>query len=323
MEPPATGRRYPMIAAPNGWYFIMRSDELRPKQVTPLRRFGQDIVAFRGDTGIVGVVDAFCPHLGAHLGLGGKVSGGEIVCPYHEWAFGPDGRCTRVFGTNKVPRTGVYAWSVVERNGLIFVYYHAERKSPDYEMPVLAEYRAAGWSGYEQLSLTTTGHVLELQENLVDEAHFVTIHRRREPLEWTFQEEGRRAVATAKMRVGVGGVLLTFDVRAEFHGPGMVVLRTRGIFDHTVLSMGTPIDDETADYRLLFLTKGPRLVPFASAVMNRFIRIYAKGDFLKEAHIWERRLYPSKPVYGPTDKTIPKFRSWYRQFSPPTSEERA
>jgi hypothetical protein len=40
---------------------------------------------------------------------------------------------------------------------------------------------------------------------------------------------------------------------------------------------------------------------------------YARRDFLKEARIWERRLYPTPPVYSMTDQAIPKFRRWYRQ----------
>ena len=37
------------------------------------------------------VAGAICPHMGAHLGVGGRVTDGCLVCPFHEWAFGPDG----------------------------------------------------------------------------------------------------------------------------------------------------------------------------------------------------------------------------------------
>ena len=36
-------------------------------------------------------MDAFCPHLGAHLGHGGTVDGCEIVCPFHGWQFDAEG----------------------------------------------------------------------------------------------------------------------------------------------------------------------------------------------------------------------------------------
>ena len=46
-------------------------------------------------SGEVHVMDAFCPHLGAHLGHGGHVDGCEIVCPFHGWQFDADGHNTR------------------------------------------------------------------------------------------------------------------------------------------------------------------------------------------------------------------------------------
>jgi len=35
----------------------------------------------------VGVTHAFCPHMGAHLGMGGVVVGNSLQCPFHGWSF--------------------------------------------------------------------------------------------------------------------------------------------------------------------------------------------------------------------------------------------
>jgi 3-ketosteroid 9alpha-monooxygenase subunit A len=35
-------------------------------------------------------MDARCAHMGADLGCG-RIAGDEIVCPYHNWRYGPDG----------------------------------------------------------------------------------------------------------------------------------------------------------------------------------------------------------------------------------------
>jgi phenylpropionate dioxygenase-like ring-hydroxylating dioxygenase large terminal subunit len=51
------------------------------------------MVAFRGTDGRAGVLDAFCPHLGTHLGHGGTVDGNNLKCPYHSWEFDADGKC--------------------------------------------------------------------------------------------------------------------------------------------------------------------------------------------------------------------------------------
>ena len=52
---------------------------------------------FRGEDGRAHVVDAYCPHLGANLGVGGTVKGSCIECPFHGWAFdGDTGKCTHI-----------------------------------------------------------------------------------------------------------------------------------------------------------------------------------------------------------------------------------
>ena len=52
---------------------------------------------FRGESGQVYVVDAYCPHLGANLAVGGKVEGDCIECPFHGWQYrGEDGKCVKI-----------------------------------------------------------------------------------------------------------------------------------------------------------------------------------------------------------------------------------
>ena len=62
---------------PTGWFQIAYSDQIRPGEVKPLEYFDTDFVMFRTEDGQLCVLDAFCPHLGAHLGHGGKVRGSE------------------------------------------------------------------------------------------------------------------------------------------------------------------------------------------------------------------------------------------------------
>ena len=58
---------------------------------------GLNLAVFRGDTGDAHIVDAYCPHMGANLGVGGRVEGDCIECPFHGWKFrGYDGQCTEI-----------------------------------------------------------------------------------------------------------------------------------------------------------------------------------------------------------------------------------
>ena len=62
------------------------------------------LVVFRGEDGKVAVTDAYCPHLGANLGRGGKVVGNCIECPFHGWQFRSDnGKCVKIPYNEKVP----------------------------------------------------------------------------------------------------------------------------------------------------------------------------------------------------------------------------
>ena len=67
--------RYPFPAYPNGWFRMAYSAELAVGEVAPLHFLGRDLVLFRDEEGEAHVLDAFCPHLGAHLGIGGRVEG--------------------------------------------------------------------------------------------------------------------------------------------------------------------------------------------------------------------------------------------------------
>ncbi|MBW2425066.1 MAG: Rieske 2Fe-2S domain-containing protein, partial [Deltaproteobacteria bacterium] len=86
----------PLPTFPNGWFDIGFADELALRQVRPLNLFGQDVVLYRGRGGDAHLLDAHCPHLGAHLGHGGKVAGDDLVCPFHAWRFDGRGSCMNV-----------------------------------------------------------------------------------------------------------------------------------------------------------------------------------------------------------------------------------
>src|SRR5882672_5253520 len=84
------------LPIPLGWFFVGYSEELPAGELRSIEYFGQEWILFRNQAGEAGVVDPYCPHLGAHLGHGGKVDGDSLVCPFHNWAYNPKGWCTRI-----------------------------------------------------------------------------------------------------------------------------------------------------------------------------------------------------------------------------------
>ena len=67
---------------PTGWFQVAWSDEIATGQVHRMHYFGQEMVAWRAQSGRLCVMDAYCEHLGAHLGHGGHVEGESIQCPF-------------------------------------------------------------------------------------------------------------------------------------------------------------------------------------------------------------------------------------------------
>src|SRR4051794_19989568 len=119
--------RFPFARYPNGWFQVAYAAELPPGGVMPLQYFGRDLVLFRperagnaeGGAALPPpqLIDAHCPHMGAHLGHGGAVVGESIKCPFHAWQFDGSGRCTAIPYAQKVPpKARVGSWTVREVN---------------------------------------------------------------------------------------------------------------------------------------------------------------------------------------------------------------
>ena len=90
------------LPMPSGWFQVAYSHDLAPAESMPLQYFDTELVLFRTESGEAKVLDAYCPHMGAHLGYGirdqagsgSRVKGDSIVCPFHGWAYNGEGQCT-------------------------------------------------------------------------------------------------------------------------------------------------------------------------------------------------------------------------------------
>ena len=62
---------------------------------------------FRGKNGKPYVLDAYCAHMGANLGIGGRVRYNTCIeCPFHGWTFdGETGDCVLSGVENRIIRT--------------------------------------------------------------------------------------------------------------------------------------------------------------------------------------------------------------------------
>src|SRR5690606_27947912 len=171
--------RFP-FPIPNGWFAVARSADLAPGSVVPAHYFGRDLALFRTEAGEARVVDAYCPHLGAHLAVGGSVQGDTVACPFHGWRFdGASGACVEIpyASSERVPgRAAVRAYPVVETNGLVFAWHHATGGDPFYDVPEVPELADPGWLDPHLIEFRIATSCQEMAENNHDHAHFKYVH---------------------------------------------------------------------------------------------------------------------------------------------------
>ncbi len=79
---------------------------MKPGDVKAISYCGRNVVLFRGKNGKPYVLDAYCAHMGANLGVGGRVRYNTCIeCPFHGWTFdGETGHCVLSDGEKKIIR---------------------------------------------------------------------------------------------------------------------------------------------------------------------------------------------------------------------------
>ncbi|MGW3167682.1 Rieske 2Fe-2S domain-containing protein, partial [Streptomyces sp. NPDC001142] len=158
---PSDAAGTPSLPYPSGWSALAFSGELRPGTVLTRPLAGQDVVLYRLGTGALRAVQPYCPHLGAHLGLA-TVDGDDLVCPFHFFAFGPDGRCVRTGYDTSPPRSPLMQLPVHEVNGAVFVWRHHDGRAPDWFVP---PWHRIGHGPARTAAWELAGHAQEVIEN--------------------------------------------------------------------------------------------------------------------------------------------------------------
>src|SRR5437588_659352 len=125
---------------PSGWFQIGWSSDFPDGEVVSKRFFDEALVVFRTEAGQVRALDAYCAHMGAHLGVGGRVRGEGIVCPYHGWQWDEQGCNVSIPYEDRPNRARrIRRWPVAERNGLVYLWHHRDMAEPTWHVPDVFE----------------------------------------------------------------------------------------------------------------------------------------------------------------------------------------
>ncbi len=309
-------RRFPIPRYPTGWFQIAWSHELEPGAVKPIVSFGKDLVLFRTEEGQASVLDAHCPHLGAHLGYGGAVEGNGIVCPFHAWKFDGQGECVDIPYAKKIPRKAeMDCWPVAEHSGIIMVWHDIDKNPPSWEVPEAPEFMSDEWSEphYRQWKFRT--HNQEMAENIVDSAHFKYLHGTVNYPDSKISEDGPIFYMDSPTTMTTPGGEVEGRVQAISHGFGFSTNRFTGLVETLVMGNVTPRDDEFVDVRFSFTVRKVGGADVTKGVGKAFVAEISR-QLEQDRPVWENKIFFERPVLCDGDGPFMALRKWGRQFFP-------
>jgi cholesterol 7-desaturase len=310
---------------PAGWYAVALASELPPGAVLSRPFLGGELVVYRTGSGAVRAVDPYCPHLGAHLGHGGRVDGELLVCPFHSFAYDAAGVCVRTgYGTKPPATARLVQRQLRECNGLLLAWHGAE--SPTWVVPGVDP---DGWTAPRCRRFVLRDHPQETTENSVDLGHFAIVH-------------GYRNVRMLREPITDGPYLstafsveqpfpwtrrtLAFSFETEIYGLGysLVNVRLPSLdLDARLWVLPTPIDEQRLTLCLAASVRvEPRRFPALPAVDGALTHLVLHGlswGARQDFPIWENKRYLERPALAAGDGPIGLYRRWARQFYGETS----
>lgn len=304
---------------PMGWYFVDFSKNLAKEEIRNVEMLDQEWVLFRGESGQVGMTDPYCPHLGAHMGHGGKVCGDNLRCPFHHWQWDVEGWNKDIpYGKVAPPivkkRALLRTLPCQEKWGMIWCWYHPGGEEPQWELPSIPELEDT--ENYVEPKLGSwdaNTAIQEIAENGVDFAHLRFLHGEKEipPAEYSFDWPHYYV----DMNNGY--------IKGHNIGPGLNIYQFEyeGVVA-TMVNYTVPITKEHSRINMSFTHKryeeGSKEAQIADHLVKHMVgeaegkesQGFESVDFI----VWNHKRYRPNPLLCDGDGPILKYRKWFRKF---------
>ena len=322
---------------PEGWYFIGHRKSIERAKLIEKTWMGEEIVAWADGEGRICVADAFCPHLGSHMGptTGGLVRDGCLVCPFHGFEFDTTGQCVATPNAPPPKAAKLKLYETREILGMIFAWWGSGGRAPQWHLPDEPP-TGAEWTGLRSTILRFRGHPQETTENSVDVEHLEYTHGYHDVEPTDFSVDGAYLKSCFDFKA-VRRILGLVDIHSEVsvithvHGVGYSFVEIHeklvGIKSRMWV-LTTPVDGEFVELTMVNQVREVRKpgrfisglgflpVPLRHRLLNVFILREERRFVLQDIVIWDRKRYRSPPRLCRTDGPIGKYRRHCRQFYP-------
>lgn len=159
---------------PEGWYWLIKSSEVKTGKAKPAKLSDKDFVVYRGSDNSIRIMDAHCPHMGAHL-CDGFVEGNDIRCPFHYWKFNDKGNCIEIPAQKEIKNVQqLKTYPHREKYGLIWVWAGDPDKIE--EVPVIPELVGKELDYTLGSRFIKNCHPNVVMINAIDAQHFKSVH---------------------------------------------------------------------------------------------------------------------------------------------------
>ena len=313
--------RYPFTPFPNGWYRVAYSEEVLKGALKRVKYLNQDLLIFRGQDGKANIIDAYCPHLGADLGVNGKVIENTVACPFHGWRFDGEGDCVEIPYCSSIPKKAkLRSWPVLEQDGVIMFWYHAENKAPEFTIPDGPFRKNAKWNRPLHFSWRVRMHIQEVAENAVDTSHFPVVHAYANLPEiknldtngptFTVKLEAQRFGLNF---IGKSPMTISYTGMGIVHANLTTKLFGRLPVELSVILTTTPIDEEHCEIKIKARHR-KSWNPLWDLLLRPMMKKEIATDFESDIPIWEAKKYYKNPALCKDDGPIGAIRKWAKQF---------
>ncbi|MEU7484006.1 Rieske 2Fe-2S domain-containing protein [Streptomyces sp. NPDC042319] len=311
-----------------GWHCLGLADAFKDGVPHEVEAFGTRLVVFQGESdGALHVLNAYCPHMGGNLAHG-SVKGDAVACPFHDWRWAGNGRCAGVPYARRVPpRARTRAWTTLEENRQLFVWYDPEGNPPPPEVtiPRIEGAFSDEWSDWTWHTIRVEGaNCREIVDNIVDMAHFYYVHY---SFPTYFKNVFEGHIATQYMEsspredVDLGGLSAPLRSDASYYGPSYMIdyLWTPVAEDveteMVLINCHYPIDADS--FLLQYGAIVKKLPGMSDEEAAEAARLTAEGlatGFEQDVEIWRNKTRIDNPLLTEEDGPVYQLRRWYEQF---------
>jgi len=299
----------------NSWQAVCMIDEIKLNKILSKNIMGEDIVIWKDDNNKISVMQAHCPHLGAHLASGGDIFDNNIRCAFHHHCFDSKGQCT-----NK-KKEKIFTYPLNIQGGIVFAWFHAEKKEPTWTLPNLFidENNREWTTSHAQLNGTRVpSHPMTFIENGADINHGIKLHNLcHKDTEFNIKDEEislkyiREKEEKGHIKLtAYGPFILSYDFEFTYRlkGYSRMLMLLQLMPDGSFIAHRIKMKQKDID------TWYMRMFYFGVSIVTEF-KLF-KAFITEDQLIMINRKYVDKPNYDKEDMFIPKFRKWYKQFYP-------